>query len=147
MRQFPLQIEADLLLRGIDVFDWHQGRMSSRRLITLIGVLENDPDSSLAREWRDGDWSDREYLMAASVNELRRLRADQAAIHAQHEMDVDLVKSPSQQGEHEKFVQKHHDVRAHLMSQLKGEVKPEFRKGTIKPEWEEIKPERTTEYN
>lgn len=129
MRQFPLQVEADLLFRGVDVFDWYQGRMSSRRLLTLIRFLEADSDSNLAREWRDGDWSDREYLMAASVNEMRRLRADQAAIHAQHELPVDLVKSPAQQIEHEGHVQKHHDVREHLMSQLMGN-KPDWLKTT-----------------
>lgn len=120
MRQFAKEIEADLLFRGLDVFDWHQGRMSSRRLLLLIDMLERDEDSCLSREWRDQDWSLKQYLDAAIVNELRRLRADQAAIHAQFSMDVDSVDSPAQRRESEADARRHADVRSHIMSQLKG---------------------------
>lgn len=118
MRQFPLEVEADFAFRGLDVFDWYQGRMSSRRLLVLIKMLERDDDSCLAREWRDGDWSLRQYMDAAIVNELRRLRADQAAIHAQYAMDVDSVDSPYQKQEAERELEKHRAARAHIMGQL-----------------------------
>src|SRR6478609_9292589 len=118
MRQFPLQIEADLLFKGIDIADWHQGKMSSRRLLCLIAAL--DDDSAYWRERRDGDWSVKEYLDAAMVNELRLLRSDQAAIHRNEKMEVHLVESPSEQLKDEALVEKARDVRQHLITQLKG---------------------------
>lgn len=120
MRLYPNEIEADLLLRGIDIYDWYQGRMSSRRLLNLIGVLEADEDSNLARERRDHDWSLKQYLQAAQVNEMRRFRADQAAIHASHKMEVATVDSPAQTAEAEQEAEKAREVRSHIMSQLMG---------------------------
>lgn len=116
MRQFPREIEADLLFRGIDIGDWHQGRMSSRRLLCLVEALPHD--SAYWRERNDGDWTEEEYINAAVVNELRLMRADNAAIHAKHKMDVSLVESPAQQGEKEEFTERHRQVRAHIMEQL-----------------------------
>lgn len=123
MRLYPKEIEVDLLFRGIDIEDWHQGRMSSRRLLNLIEVLDADEDSALAREHRDQDWSLKQYLEACLVNEMRRLRADQAAIHASQKLDIDMVESPSQQQEQEQLAERTKEVRDHLMSQLKGENK------------------------
>lgn len=120
MRQFPNQIEADLLFRGIDIADWHQGRMSSRRLLCLIDALPDD--SAYWKERRDGDWSVQEYMQAALVNEMRLLRSDQAAIHTDEKMDVNLVESPAERHKEEERAQKVLDVRHHLMAQLKGET-------------------------
>lgn len=119
MRAYPREIEADLL-PSIDIHDWHQGKMSSRRLLLLVDKIQANPDSMLARERRDGDWSLEEYLRAAQINELRRLRADNAAIHAQQKMSVTTVDSPSQREEVEKDSERVRDVRAHLMSQMRG---------------------------
>lgn len=116
MRQFPREIEADLIFRGIDIHDWHQGRMSSRRLLCLIDALPDD--STYMKERRDGDWSDQEYINAAIVNELRRLRADNAAINADFKMDVHMVESPAQAMEHENLNERSKQVRQHLLSQL-----------------------------
>ena len=118
MRQFPREIEADLLFRGIDIADWHQGEMSSRRLLCLIDALPDD--SAYWKERRDGDWSVKEHLEAAMVNELRLLRADQAAIHADNKMDIDLVKSPSQRKEQEDLADRSRQARQRVMSELKG---------------------------
>jgi len=120
MRQFPREIEADLLFRGIDIHDWHQGRMSSRRLLCLIDALPDD--SAYWKERRDGDWDDRMYLAAAQVNELRRLRADQAAIHADFKMEVVPVISPAQGTADDDLKNKHDAVRSHVMSQLLGKT-------------------------
>lgn len=120
MRFYPREIEGDLLAMGWDIRDWHQGRMSSRRLLVLIDKIQSDPDSLLARERRDQDWSLREYLEAGLVNELRRLRADNAAIHAQQKLDVVTVESPSQREETEKDTKRFADVRDHLLSQMRG---------------------------
>ena len=123
MRQFPREIEADLLFRGIDIGDWHRGGMSSRRLLCLIDALEADPDkSAYCKERRDGDWSVKEYLEAAMVNELRLLRADQAAIHTSNKMDVDLVESPSQRKQDEEQAERSRQARQRVMSELKGTI-------------------------
>lgn len=42
-RLFPREIEADLsLYHHIDIGDWHEGRVSSRKLITLLDGLPSD---------------------------------------------------------------------------------------------------------
>lgn len=118
MRLFPREIEADLLFRGIDIHDWHQGRMSSRRLLVLIEAISADADSMLSRERRDGDWSLKEYLEAAQVNEIRLLRADQAAIHAGHEMKINFIQSPSQSAEEEVLADRVRDLRSHVLKAM-----------------------------
>lgn len=119
MRQFPREIEADLLCRGIDIHDWHQGKMSSRRLLILIDKIDSDPDSMYSRERRDGDWSEEEYLRATMVNETRLLRADQAAIHAKHKMDIRMVDSPSQQRAQEELNERMRQARALFFKNMK----------------------------
>jgi hypothetical protein len=94
--------------------------MSSRRLLVLIQALESDPDSMLSRERRDGDWSEQEYINATLVNELRLLRADSAAIHAGHKMDLNMVESPTQLRSTEDLSERQRAAREHIMSQLAG---------------------------
>lgn len=84
-------------------------------------MIENLPDdSAFQRERRDGDWSEAEYIQAAIVNEMRKLRADQAALHAGQKMEFDLVNSPAQRQAENELVDRHHDVREHIMDQLLG---------------------------
>lgn len=116
MRQFPREIEADLLFRGIDIGKWHRGKMSSRRLLCLIAALPDD--STYQKERRDGDWSADEYLKAAMVNELRLLRADQAAIHTENKMDVSMVESPSQSRKQEEQAERARMARQRVMADL-----------------------------
>jgi hypothetical protein len=120
MRFYPREIEGGLLRIGQDIHDWHQGRMSSRRLLILIDELQADPRSALARERRDQDWSLEEYLQAGLVNELRRLRADNAAIGAGQKLDVVTVDSPAQRAESEEDSKRFTEVREHLLSQMRG---------------------------
>lgn len=91
--------------------------MSSRRLLCLIDALPDD--SAYWRERRDGDWSWRQYMAATLVNELRLLRADAAAIHANHKMDISLIESPSQLQETEKLAERQRGVREHVLAQMK----------------------------
>lgn len=119
MRQFPREIEADLLFKGIDIGDWHRGTMSSRRLLVLIDALPED--GAYWKERRDGDWSPAQYVQAALVNELRLLRADQAAIHTESKMDVHLMESPSQRKEEEKQAERAKLLRNRIMSELNGQ--------------------------
>jgi len=116
MRNFPTQIEADLLFRGVDVHDWHRGLLSSRRLCALIDSLPDD--SAYARERRDGDWSFGQYVDVAVVNELRLLRADNAAIHASHKMKLSLVESPTEQRVQEDLDGRVVELRRHVLEQL-----------------------------
>lgn len=116
MRQFPREVEADLLFRGIDIKDWHQGRMSSRRLLALIDALPED--SSYWRERRDQDWSERDYMYAVIANELKLLRAEQAAIHAQYDMKINLFESPLEKRETEREQKRVAELRKHVMEQM-----------------------------
>jgi hypothetical protein len=90
--------------------------MSSRRLLALIQALPHD--SAFQRARREGDWSHDEYVQAAVVNELRLLRADQAAIHANHRMDIDMVKSPHQTKQDDELREKASKARDLIMTQL-----------------------------
>lgn len=117
MRQFPREIEADLLFRGIDIGEWHRGEMSSRRLLCLIDALPDD--SAYWRERRDGDWSWEQYMTATLINEVRLSRADNAAIHAGHKMDINLVESPAEAREQEKLADRQRSVREHVLAQMK----------------------------
>lgn len=95
-RLFPTEIESDLSrYHRIDIRDWHQGRMSSRRLLTLITHL---PDTSATKTAvRHGDWNDDRYLSAAAVNEIRLMRADLAGIFAGGGEEPQLFRSPAQE--------------------------------------------------
>jgi hypothetical protein len=66
----PTQIESDLLLRGIDIHAWHRGSLSSRRLLVLLRWL---PDDSAYK--REGGYTEAEYMLAETHNEIARLRA------------------------------------------------------------------------
>lgn len=73
MREYAEDIEADLLYRGIDIFDWYQGKISSRRMWALITKLPED--SAFKSALRD-DWNIDQHLTAAVITELRGLRGD-----------------------------------------------------------------------
>lgn len=92
--------------------------MSSRRLLCLIDALP--PDSAYWKERRDGDWSDQEYIAAGTLNELRLQRADNAALHANHKMDISLAQSPAQLKKEDELGERVQEVRQHFISQLNG---------------------------
>jgi hypothetical protein len=118
MRQFPREIEGDLLLRGIDIADWHQGKMSSRRLLVLVETIALNEDSAFCRERRDQDWSERDYFNATLVNEIKLLRAEQAAIHAQYDMKVNLFESPMERVVTEQDNERVAQLRQHVKEQM-----------------------------
>uniref|UniRef100_A0AAU8GPG3 Tail assembly chaperone n=1 Tax=Mycobacterium Phage BigBubba TaxID=3158890 RepID=A0AAU8GPG3_9CAUD len=102
LREYAAEIEVDLALKNIDIFDWYNftkrkdgaPKLSSRRLLNIVyGGLDDKSVTKTAM--REGDWSPDEYAQAATVNELRLLRADQAAISGRS-FDVNLMKSPAQ---------------------------------------------------
>lgn len=64
-------LESDLLRHyGIDLLDWHRGRLSSRRLAVLVRHLPRD--SALHRELHGeaAEWSVTDYLLAHAVDQL-----------------------------------------------------------------------------
>lgn len=95
-RLWPTQIEYDLSrYHRLDIGLWHQGRMSSRRLLALIKHLPDESATKTAA--REGDWSDDRYLSAATVNEIRLMRADLAGIFAGGGDEPQLFRSPAQE--------------------------------------------------
>jgi hypothetical protein len=64
-------VEADLLrFYGVDLLDYHRGRLSTRRLRVLIQHLPKD--AALVRELHgeDVEWGLTEHLLAAAVDHL-----------------------------------------------------------------------------
>ncbi|MEU5043029.1 hypothetical protein AB0G40_19165 [Streptomyces griseorubiginosus] len=55
---------------GVDLLDWHRGRLSSRRLRVLVEHLP--PDSSFARavHGEQAEWTVTDHLLAAVVDHL-----------------------------------------------------------------------------
>lgn len=96
--------------------------MSSRRLLNLVAALPDD--SAFAKAFRDGDWSLEQYLRAATVNELRSLRVEQAAFN-QRELDMQWVESPRQIEEAEEDSEKKREIREQILKQLKPASKEE----------------------
>jgi len=60
--------------RGLDVMDWHAGRMSSRRLLVLLQFPRSD-DSPYPRALRDGQWPEWMQMLKELHKELALYRA------------------------------------------------------------------------
>lgn len=101
LRYFCEEVEADLLERGIDIHDWwtrargSDGRLklSSRRL--LIFAMRLPECSAFKDEWRQ-DWPSDMYVKAATLNEIRALRADMAVFNGREYQEPSYLKSPRQ---------------------------------------------------
>ncbi|MEU6826331.1 hypothetical protein ABZ921_37440 [Streptomyces atriruber] len=64
-------LEADLLrFYGLDLLDWHRGRLSSRRLAVLIRHLPRDGAVARETEGEAAEWSVGDYLLAHVVDQL-----------------------------------------------------------------------------
>lgn len=87
-KRYAGQIEADLLRQGIDIGDWHTGRMSSRRLMVLLKYpLEDD---WFSRDFvRGGRQSRSQRVHEEALNEALRLRASYEAVASQGEVRWD----------------------------------------------------------
>ncbi|EFL01078.1 conserved hypothetical protein [Streptomyces sp. SPB78] len=55
---------------GLDLLDWHRGRLTSRRLALLIRHLPRDSATVRATEGEAAEWSVTDYLLAAVVDHL-----------------------------------------------------------------------------
>ncbi|MEV5849825.1 hypothetical protein AB0M32_48490 [Streptomyces sp. NPDC051985] len=55
---------------GVDLLDWHRGRLSSRRLRVLIAHLPADSSYARAVHGEQADWTVTDHLLAAVVDHL-----------------------------------------------------------------------------
>lgn len=117
LREYAEDIEADLLFRGIDIFDWYQGKISNRRMLLLIRKL---PVDSAFKTALRGDWNIDQYLSAATVNELRAMRADLWMIHRKAALAYEWVESPRVQQQREKERAKVRAAHDHIGGMLRG---------------------------
>ncbi|MEV0494783.1 hypothetical protein [Streptomyces atratus] len=82
-------IEADLLRHyGVDLLDWHRGRLSSRRLALLVQHMPRD--SALARELHGeaAEWTVVEHLLAHVVDQLREAKCMFALVNRDEDTDA-----------------------------------------------------------
>ncbi|WP_327354620.1 hypothetical protein [Streptomyces sp. NBC_01304] len=71
MEEHAEALEADLLRHyGVDLLDWHRGRLTSRRLAVLIRHLPRDGAVAREAEGEAADWSVTDYLLAHAVDQL-----------------------------------------------------------------------------
>lgn len=64
-------LEADLLRHyGVDLLDWHRGRLSSRRLAVLVKHLPRDSATLGGIHGEAAQWSVTDYLLASAVDQL-----------------------------------------------------------------------------
>ncbi|MFD5631838.1 hypothetical protein [Streptomyces sp. NPDC127072] len=64
-------LEADLLRHyGVDLLDWHRGRLSSRRLTVLVKHLPRDSATLYELHGEAARWSATDYLLASAVDQL-----------------------------------------------------------------------------
>lgn len=64
-------LEADLLRHyGVDLLDWHRGRLSSRRLAVLVRHLPRDSVTLRELHGEAADWSVTDHLLASVVDQL-----------------------------------------------------------------------------
>ena len=89
-RKYPRQIASDLKrFFHTDIEDWHQGRLSSFKLLEWFGAtINDDPDKhvrtivvefapengALAKAMRDGGFTRIEEMLSETHNEIARLR-------------------------------------------------------------------------
>jgi len=75
VRTWPREIEADLQREyGIDIADWHTGRLSSRRALVLLEELSEH--SAFKREFeRGGNWPVWQQMLKDLHNETALHRA------------------------------------------------------------------------
>ncbi|WP_260470470.1 DUF5361 domain-containing protein [Streptomyces sp. RP5T] len=55
---------------GVDLLDWHRGRLSSRRLRVLVEHLPADSSYARAVHGEQADWTVTDHLLAAAVDHL-----------------------------------------------------------------------------
>lgn len=78
-KRYAGQIEADLLRQGVDIADWHQGTMSSRRLLVLL-KYPRESDWFARDALRNGRQTRMQRAVEEILNENLRLRSSYEAV-------------------------------------------------------------------
>ena len=89
----------------------------------MVLLKDLDEDSAFKNAYRE-DWPESKYLEVGVINELRLIRADQAAMHANEKMEPMLIKSPAQTRAEEFDNERRLAIRAGIMAQLQGLPRP-----------------------
>lgn len=121
-RQYPTEIEKDLLAIGLDILDWHRGtrnehgilKLSSRRLLVLID--HPDDDSALVKSMTDG-WPETTKILAEIHREIALYRASKY-VKTKHEYQPMTFLSPIER------VERH--TQAREMAEFSGEARDEL---------------------
>lgn len=82
-KRWPTEIEVDLLSRGLDIADWHQGirdqhgrmKLSSRRLLVLVEKLAQDGESEVYKAISESGWPELMDVLAKVHEDGAMLRA------------------------------------------------------------------------
>lgn len=75
IRLWPREIEADLLREyQVDIADWHQGRLTSRRALVLLDQLSEESGYKTEFE-RGGNWPVWKCMLKDAHNEIALHRA------------------------------------------------------------------------
>lgn len=95
-RQQPTAIEAELADRGHDIADWHQRRMSSRRLLALLRhPLRDGPYETALLE---GEWPLWVRMLKETHKELAVYRASKY-VGTEYEYTPQVFMSPAERAE------------------------------------------------
>lgn len=98
LRNWPHEIEADLArYYHLDIADWHQGGMSSRRLLALLEQLPDDSAYKTVFE-RAGQWPVWQQMLKTVANETSLHRASLYA-GGDNSYDVQVFLDPLEQQE------------------------------------------------
>lgn len=93
-RQHPTAIEAELADRGLDIADWHRGRMSSRRLLALLRHPRRDGPYETAL--LEGEWPLWVRMLQQTHKEIALYRASKY-VATEHEYEPQVFVSPPEQ--------------------------------------------------
>ncbi len=84
-------LEADLLrFYGVDLLDWHRGRLSARRLTVLVKHLPRESAVHRAQAGESAEWGVTDHLLAAVVDQLAVANWMFATVH----QDEDATPEP-----------------------------------------------------
>ncbi|MEW2391162.1 hypothetical protein AB0933_22705 [Streptomyces venezuelae] len=72
---------------GLDLLDWHRGRLSSRRLAVLIRHLPREGAVARETEGEAAEWSVGDYLLAHAVDQLAQANWMFATVNQDEDAD------------------------------------------------------------
>ena len=121
IRNWPNQIESDLQrYYQLNIADWHQGAMSSRRLLALLEGLPEESAYKTAFE-RDGQWPVWQQMLKTVANETTLHRASLYA-GGDNAYDVQVYLDPLEQRQRMEEAMAEQEFREEATSELYGSL-------------------------